>query len=94
MRHRGGVVVTLVVLVVLTPVVWAGTAETWTDGIYDYESDTMIQATIGFAATVQRAPILDLRKVSTVLGLVTLPPEALIERNTHPPVPARAPPLP
>ena len=85
---------TLVVLVVLTPVVWAGTVETWTDGIYDYESDTTIQATIGSAATVQCAPILDLRQVSTVLGLVTLPPEALIERNTHPPVPARAPPLP
>lgn len=31
-------------LLILTPVVWAGTAETWTNGIYDYESDDVVQA--------------------------------------------------
>jgi hypothetical protein len=94
MRHRAGLILTLVVLIVLTPVVWASTAETWTDGIYDYEFDSTIHAAVGSAATVQCAPILDLRQASTVLGLVTLPPEVAIERNALPPIPARAPPLP
>jgi len=33
----------LVAVLLLTPLAWASTAETWTHGIYDYESDDILQ---------------------------------------------------
>jgi hypothetical protein len=93
MRRLAMSSLTLVALIVLTPVVWASTAETWTDGIYDYEAEGTVQVAVDSVATVDCAPIPDLGPAALVLGLVTLLPEVSIHGNALPPVPARAPPL-
>lgn len=64
----------LVAVLLLTPFVWASTAETWTHGIYDYESDDILQI-VGHndVAAVPSHPILSFDSALVIVGRFALP---------------------
>src|SRR6516225_5412503 len=73
LRHAGAIMVLLAPLLILTPLVWASTAETWTNGIYDYESDDVIQGIAqGTVAVVHSKPIVSFDGALVVVGRLVL----------------------
>ena len=61
-------------LLVLTPFMWVSTAETWTNGIYDYESDDVVQVIAqGNAAAVHSKPIVSFDGALVVVGRLVRP---------------------
>ena len=63
----------LVSLLILTPVLLASTAETWTNGIYDYESDDVVQGIAqGTVAVVHSKPIVSFDGALVVVGRLVL----------------------
>ena len=74
LRHAGAIMVLLAPLLILTPLVWASTAETWTNGIYDYESDDVVQVTAqGNVAAVLSKPIVSFAAALVVVGRLVRP---------------------
>jgi hypothetical protein len=64
----------LAALLVLTPVVWASTAETWTNGIYDDESDELVQVVAhDHVVAVHPNPVFNFDGAFVVVGRVLLP---------------------
>ncbi len=73
LRLTGAITVLLAPLLVLTPLVWASTAETWTNGIYDYESDDVIQVIAQHnVAAVHSKPIVGFDEALVVVGRLVL----------------------
>ena len=63
----------LAALLILTPLVWASTAETWTNGIYDYESDDAVQVVAqGTVAAVHSKPIVSFDGALVVVDRLVL----------------------
>jgi hypothetical protein len=84
----------LAALLVLTPVVWASTAETWTNGIYDYESDELAPVVApDHVVAVHPNPVFNFDGAFVVVGRVILPehrpPLDVPQSASH----SRAPPL-
>jgi len=72
-RVAGAITVLLASLLILTPIVWASTAETWTNGIYDYESDDVVQVIAhSDVAAVHSNPIFSFDGALVVVGRVVL----------------------
>ncbi len=71
---RAPITALLVAVLLLTPFVWASTAETWTHGIYDYESDDILQI-VGHndVAAVTSHPILNFDDSLVIVGRLALP---------------------
>jgi len=93
-RLAGAIAALLVSLLILTPLVWASTAETWTSGIYDYESDDVVQVVAqANVAAVHSKPILSFDGALVVVDRLVLR-----NRTSKPEVapsasPTRGPPL-
>jgi hypothetical protein len=74
-RAPGAITAVLVSLLVLTPLVWASTAETWTSGIYDYESADVVEAIAhNNVAAVHSNPIFSFNSALVAVGRL-IPPE-------------------
>jgi hypothetical protein len=74
LRMAGAITALLAPLLILTPLVWASTAETWTNGIYDYESDEVVQVIAqGNAAAVHSKPVVSFDGALIVIGRLVLP---------------------
>jgi hypothetical protein len=72
-RFAGAIRALLGPLLILTPLVWAATAETWTNGIYDYESDDVVQVVVqGTVAAVHSKPIVSFDVALVVVGHLVL----------------------
>ena len=68
------ITVVLVCLLILAPVVWASTAETWIHGIYDYESDDVVQVIAhNDLAAVHSKLIFSFDDALVVVGRLVLP---------------------
>lgn len=81
----------LVVFGVVSPFVWASTAETWLEGIHDAESDDLVQATVSVEGVVG-CPAQPIGHV-TVTALVPSTDDSAPTPCGVPPRPSRAPPL-
>lgn len=93
MRRLDCVTPVLVALIILVPALGAATVETWTDGIYDVESDGSVQAAASTNAIIQCAPLLDVLPVPIVVAFVALPSDLSLQALALPPGLTRAPPL-
>jgi hypothetical protein len=93
MRRLAALVALLVGLIVLTPWVYASTAETWTDGIYDAESDELAQATRPADGVVERLPWLAVGPVLAVVRADAPPDDARVPSCSFHAAANRAPPL-
>ncbi len=84
----------LVAVLLLTPFVWASTPETWTDGIYDYESDEILQI-VGQSdvAAVVSSASLPLTGALLVVGRLNLPDQTAAIEVVRPASQTRGPPL-
>ncbi len=84
----------LVALLLLTPFVWASTAETWTHGIYDYESDDILQI-VGQndVASVPSSLSLHLNGALVIVGRLALPDQTSAIDVVLPASQTRGPPL-
>jgi hypothetical protein len=72
-RAPGAIAVVLACLLILTPVLWASTAETWTNGIYDYESADVVEAIAHNAvAAVHSNPIASFAGALVAVGRLVL----------------------
>lgn len=84
----------LVCLVILIPFVWASTAESWTDGIADYEPDDIVQIVAhDHVAVVHSEPVFSFHSALIVVGRLVLPDRTpaleVVPSSSH----TRAPPL-
>ena len=93
MRCLGDVIRVLIALITLGPTLGAATVETWTDGIYDVESDGAIQAAASTDATVECTPLLKILPVPIVVAFVAPPRRATLRAPVLPTLLTRAPPL-
>lgn len=84
----------LVAVLLFTPFVWASTAETWTHGIYDYESDDILQI-IGQndVAAVPSNLTLNLNGALVIVGRLALPDQTPAIDVVLPTSQTRGPPL-
>jgi|RhiMetStandDraft_4_1073278.scaffolds.fasta_scaffold106200_2 hypothetical protein len=84
----------LVAVLLLTPFVWASTAETWTHGIYDYESDEILQV-VGQkdVAPVPSSLSLNLNGALVIVGLLALSDQTSAIDVLLPAPQTRGPPL-
>ena len=73
LRFTSTITALLAPLLILTPLVWASTAETWTNGIYDYESDDVVQVVAqGTVAAVHSKPIVSFDGTLVIVGRLVL----------------------
>lgn len=73
LRLAGAITALLAPLLILTPLVWASTAETWTNGIYDYESDDAVQVIAqGTVAVIHSKPIVSFDGALVVVDRLVL----------------------
>jgi len=91
-RHRG-VILLVIALVVGAPVVSAITFESWTDGIYDAESDYSVLATNCNIAAVACEPVFAVGPPLVVLAILPVVDEAPVAPTTLATSDTRAPPL-
>jgi hypothetical protein len=82
----------LVVLLVLTPFVFAGTYEAWDDGLYDAESDDGLQAAKCPEAAIERAPLVVAPYVPVVATVALGGDGSAAPAVVEPAPPCRAPP--
>ncbi len=84
----------LVAALLLTPFVWASTAETWTHGIYDYESDDILQI-VGHndVAAVPSDPSPNFDGSLVIVGRLALPDRTSAIDVALPAAQTRGPPL-
>jgi hypothetical protein len=92
MPHHRGVILLVIALIVAAPVVSAVTFESWTDGIYDAESDYGVQATNCNSAAVVCEPVLTVGPALVVLATLSIIDEAPVAPTTLPTADTRAPP--
>lgn len=86
--------VALVCLLILTPFVWASTAESWTSGIADYEPNDVVQIVAhDHVAVVASEPIFTFHGTLVVVGRLVFsdltPALEVVPSGSH----TRAPPL-
>jgi len=93
MRVLPGLAAPLVALLVLAPFASASTFETWTDGLYDAESDDSIQAVKTAEGVVECAPPVLVRYVPIVAALATSGDDPVAPAAGPPSPPGRAPPV-
>ncbi len=93
-RSERPITALLVAVLLLTPFVWASTAETWTHGIYDYESDDILQV-VGQndVAPVPSSLSLNINGGLIIVGRLALPDQTSAIDVVLSPSQTRGPPL-
>jgi hypothetical protein len=91
MRAGLGLIVFLLCLVLFTPFVYASTFEVWTDGLYDAESDEVVQV-LRSAQVVEAIPLTVVHVIDIVVEMLSLGDERAPEPAVAASRSARAPP--
>ncbi len=92
MRAAFGLIAFLVGLVLFTPFAYASTFEAWTDGLYDAESDDIVQVTRS-AQVVETIPLTAIHGIDDVVAVLSPGDERAPEPAVAASRSARAPPI-
>ena len=90
---RGLVATWILALFVLCPIVWAATAESWTDGVWDSECDELAPMMRSADAAVVGTPVLPADPGPAVVGAVAPLVDLAVDASIPPAYATRAPPL-